>query len=69
MRKQTNEDLSIIREQKDMLNGNINRMCVTDSLQELVEQKNFAEFRIGRIFAVNYNRLTESEDVKNAETE
>ena len=64
MRKQTKEDLAEIREQEELLKGNINRMCVTDSLQELVEQKNFAEFRIGRIMAVNYNRLTESEDAE-----
>lgn len=61
MRKQTDEDLSIIIEQKDMLNGNINRMCVTDSLQELIEQKSFAEFRIARILAINLDRLTGSE--------
>lgn len=62
MRKQTKEDLAEIREQEEMLKGNINRMCVTDSLQELVEQKNFAEFRIARILNINYNRLRESEE-------
>lgn len=62
MRKQTKADLAQIQEQEELLKGNINRMCVTDSLQELVEQKNFAEFRIGRIMAINYNRLRESEE-------
>ena len=62
MRKQTREDLAEIREQEELLKGNINRMCVTDSLQELIEQKSFAEFRIARILAINLSRLTESED-------
>lgn len=62
MRKQTAKDLAEIREQEEMLKGNINRICVTDSLQELIEQKSFAELRIARILAINLSRLTESEE-------
>lgn len=62
MRKQTNNDLRTIHIEKDMLEGNINRMCVTDDMNELLSMKNFAIRRIERIFQVNYERLTESED-------
>ena len=64
MRKQTNDDLRIIYNEKDMLEGNINRMCVTDDMDELLSMKNFAMKRIERIFQVNYERLTESEGDK-----
>lgn len=62
MRKQTNNDLRTIHTEKDMLEGNINRMCVTDDMNELLSMKNFAIRRIEHIFQVNYERLTESED-------
>lgn len=58
MRKQTNNDLRTIYNEKDMLEGNINRMCVTDDMDELLSMKNFAMKRIERIFQVNYERLT-----------
>lgn len=62
MRKQTNDDLRIIYNEKDMLEGNINRMCVTDDMDELLSMKNFAMKRIERIFQVNYERLTDEGD-------
>lgn len=61
MRKQTREDLRIIYNEENSLQGNINRMCVTDNMDELVKMKDFAIYRIERIFNINYNRLTESE--------
>lgn len=62
MRKQTAKDLAEIREQEDMLKGNINRMCVTKDMTEWIKQKNLAIYRIGVIADINYRRLTESED-------
>lgn len=62
MRKQTKEDLRIVYDEKDMLQGNINRMCVTDNMIELLRMKKFAIYRIERIYEVNYKRLTESEE-------
>lgn len=61
MRKQTDEDLRIIHNEKDMLNGNINRMCVTDDWRELLEMRDFAIRRIKHIYQVNYERLTGKE--------
>lgn len=62
MRKQTAKDLAEIREQEDMLKGNINRMCVTKDMTEYIKQKNLAIYRIGVIADINYRRLTESEE-------
>lgn len=62
MRKQTKEDLRIIREQKDLLIGCINRMSVTDNLDELWSMLDSACNCISRVFGVNYSRLTDSEE-------
>lgn len=46
----------------DMLQGNINRMCVTDSIYELEKMELYARKRLGEIFIHNFNRLSENED-------
>ena len=61
MRKQTYSDLRDIRNQEDLLRGNINRMCVTDSLSELDTMAHHAIERIKIIQNINYKRLTEKE--------
>ena len=61
MRKQTQDDLKKIDEQRDLLRGNINRMCVTDSLEELRDMNRWAKARINQITSINYRRLTEQE--------
>lgn len=62
MRKQTQDDLKKIDEQRDLLKGNINRMCVTKDMEELQEMYDYAKYRIDNIFHVNYDRLTEDND-------
>lgn len=61
MGKLTQDDLKKIDEQMDLLKGNINRMCVTDSLEELRDMDRWAKARINQIVAINYRRLTETE--------
>lgn len=61
MRAQTDNDLRIIHNEKDMLEGNINRMCVTDDCSELLAMRDFAIRRIKHIYQVNYERLTGKE--------
>lgn len=61
MRKQTEEDLRIIYEEEDALKGNINRMCVTDNMYELMIMSHEAIRRIERISRINFSRLAEDE--------
>ena len=51
----------------DMLQGNINRMCVTDDLNELNEMYNFAHRRLFKIFYMNFMKLMEmkADDIQN----
>lgn len=41
----------------DMLKGNINRMFLTDDLDELLIMYAFAKFRLEQIYIFNYLRL------------
>ncbi len=41
----------------DMLRGNINRMCVADSIQEVFAQYEWARKRLEDIFNYNISRL------------
>lgn len=45
-----------------MLTGNINRMCVTDSTEELQQMYTFAKKRIDEIYQYNVNRLEQKID-------
>lgn len=40
----------LINNEVDMLNGNINRMCITSDLKELEKMYKFAKKRIDSIF-------------------
>lgn len=46
----------------DMLEGNINRMCVTDDLEELLAMYAHAKCRLDLIFNGNYLRLKEEKE-------
>lgn len=48
------------RNELDMLNGNICRICITDDLQELLNQFGFAVDRIQRLVVNTRNRLFEN---------
>lgn len=45
----------------DMLQGNINRMCVTDDDAELASMQQWAKRRIDQIYLYNHQRLREKE--------
>ena len=49
--------LDYIRNTKDMLNGNINRMCVTTDIKELNDMYKAALVKIENIYARNIIRL------------
>lgn len=59
MRYLTEQERRHIEFERDMLKGNINRMCVTDSLEELYKQSDFAKHRILEIENIAKNRFTD----------
>lgn len=58
----TEDQLNKVRIEKDMLTGNINRMCVTDDIFEFVKMYYFAKRRIDLIFDLNFKRFKNEED-------
>ena len=48
----------------DSLIGNINRMCVTDSLSEMIDMYEYAQKRLDKIYQYNKNRLLNKENKK-----
>ena len=44
------EKRDIINDEMDMLRGNLNRMCVTDDVQELDKMREWALMRIDKIY-------------------
>lgn len=46
----------------DNLKGNINRMCVTDNLSEMIDMYEYAQKRLDKIYQYNKNRLLNKED-------
>ena len=61
----TNDELNMIQIEEDMLKGNINRMCVTDSLKELFSMYNFALKRISNIYNINLEKFLNDSEVDN----
>lgn len=59
MRYLTEQERQRIENECDMLKGNINRMCVTDSLEELYKQSDFARHRILKIENIAKSRFTD----------
>ncbi len=51
-----------IDNEKDMLNGNIVRMCLTNDIDELNAMKKVALQRIENIYELNYQRFIDSLD-------
>lgn len=62
MKKQKQDDLEKIREYEVLIKDAILNMSTALDLQAAVTYKNFAEYYIGCIFAINYKRLTEDKD-------
>lgn len=68
MSKQTLPRLDSYQEfelEKDMLNGNICRICVTDNTKELKDTVTWAHERINRLYEYRLKELQEREDKKN----
>ena len=61
----TNDELNIIRHEEDMLKGNINRMCVSDDSDELVEMYRFARLRIQKIFDICLDKFIDDKESDN----
>ena len=55
----TKFDLNKVYNLEDMLQGNVNRMCVTHDMKELNDMRAWAENRIAEIFEMNYARINE----------
>jgi hypothetical protein len=53
-----------LNNEKDMLQGNINRMCVTDSKDELMHMYAWANIRINEIFRENRDRIMEQKKLE-----
>lgn len=67
-RNLTDAELRIISNHKDMLKGNINRMCVSDDIEELIKMYQVAILRIDKICDICMSRYTNVEDIiKNSE--
>lgn len=58
-RIKTKQELDI---EIDMLKGNINRMCVTDDLSEMLDMYEYAQERIDKIYQYNKDRLLGKEN-------
>lgn len=54
-----------ITNEADMLKGNICRMCVTDSMEELSEMYIWASRRLANLYMWNHKRISDAESVKN----
>ena len=50
-------DFKELRTERDMIEGNMNRMCVTDDMDELYDSLAVAELRLKRIFFYNKRRI------------
>ena len=59
MRYLTPQERQRIENEFDMLKGNINRMCVTDDIEELYKQSDFARHRILKIENLATDRFSD----------
>lgn len=57
MISQTRDDLLEIQKEKEMLEGNINRMCVADSPIEVYQMYKFATARLLTILKIAERRI------------
>lgn len=63
----TDEELNKIRNERDMLRGNLNRMCVSDDIDELIKMYHYAESRIQHIFDICIDRFIDDKESENNE--
>lgn len=61
----TDNELDRISVEKDMIQGNINRMCVTDDIDELIKMYGYANSRIDKIFNICIHKFTDVMEDKN----
>lgn len=54
-------DRKILKQELDMLQGNINRMCVTSDEEELISMQQWAKRRIDNIYLWNRQRIRDAE--------
>ena len=59
MRHLTEQERRLIESECDMLKGNINRMCVTDDIEEFYKQADYAVHRILKIGNIAKSRFTD----------
>lgn len=59
MRYLTEQERKKIEFIRDMLNGNINRMCVTDSITDIHKRAEYARHAIAQIMDIAEKRFTE----------
>ena len=50
-------NINELRIERDMIEGNMNRMCVTDDMDELEDMLAVAELRLKRMFYYNKRRI------------
>lgn len=53
-------DINIVDELKDFLNEHINRMCVTDDVEELMNMRKWSNYCVEKICDFNYKRLNKN---------
>lgn len=64
MRYLTDNELQRMRNERDMLNGNFNRMCITDDIVEYVIMQRVTIARINTILKICNERFREESEVK-----
>ena len=58
----TDDELNRIRNEEDMLKGNINRMCICDDIKELEDMYNWATKRLFRIYRINLDKFVDNKE-------
>ena len=53
-------DINIVDELKDFLSEHINRMCVTDDVEELKNMKKWSIYCIEKLYDFNYKEITKN---------
>lgn len=62
MRYLTDNELRLMNNERDMLNGNFNIMCITDDIEEFVKMQTVAISRISKILKICTERLIEESE-------
>jgi hypothetical protein len=53
-----------IKNDRDMLDGNLNRMTVTEDLDELVNRYRYAKLNLEQIYLSNFKRISNVRSLK-----